>query len=124
MAMERHLPDVVKEQWTAQKLAKVAGVRHDTAADFLRRRADKVERLNDKAILGISSSAAATFHRAALRQLRRLDELEEKEKWTKADYALEKHAIACLGPLIKWCAMSVSDNTNEQTTKPQLSDGL
>jgi hypothetical protein len=61
-----------------------------------------------------------------MRQLRRLQRLAaiDDDDWTVADYALERHTLAMIKPLLEWCRMSPSAELPGPTGPPQLADGL
>jgi hypothetical protein len=130
ITLERHLPAAVTEQWSAAKLAETAKVTETTARTFLRRKLRQTIAHSEQQLCTLSADAGAIFHGAAMRQLRRLQRLArlDDDDWTAADYALEKHTMAMIRPLLEWCRMSPDDTGRPPTTAasgpPQLADGL
>jgi hypothetical protein len=62
-----------------------------------------------------------------MRQLRRLQRLArlDDDDWKAADYALEKHTMAMIKPLLEWCRLSPdSPGPTAASGPPQLADGL
>ena len=75
----------------------------------------------------VSHDAGAIFHGAAMRQLRRLQRLNEipDDQWKAADHQLERHTMAMIKPLLEWCKLPMAGPSDiSAAPSPQLSDGL
>jgi hypothetical protein len=122
LKMEALFPRALAEEWSAKRLAKEADVHERAAGVFLRHKALEAAAANRKLVVGFSDQAGAILHNALARQMRRLEKLDTKDpdKWTKADFALEKHTMQMMRPLIEWTKPTAARPSNA----PQLSDGL
>jgi len=123
LKMEGVLSRAVENGWGITDIAREAGVCRTTAAKFLRTKVDALTATSTARITGFSSRAGAAFSGAAARQIRRLESLAgiDEDKWTPADYALEKHTMAMLKPLMEWTRPT---GAVSESSSPQLSDGL
>jgi hypothetical protein len=63
-----------------------------------------------------------------MRQLRRLMKLAaiDDDDWKPEHYALEKHTMAMIRPLLEWCKLAPASDPSSPTPTgpPRLADGL
>lgn len=125
MLMESCLPKAVSENWTVTKYSEATKSHHDTASKFLRRKLGIIRENAQRELFKFSPDAGALVQGVAVRQLERLRDLEmiPKANWTKADLAMEKHAMNLLKPLMEWAKIPVAEPT-KGSERPQISDSL
>lgn len=118
---------------TVRDFARAAKTAEKTASDFLRTKLRIYAETNKSQLLRLRPQDASAINATGTRQLERLAMLAEKppERWTREDYALEKHALSCLKAVSPWLYQAL--NTPDPSTQSpdtgseapaELSDGL